>query len=838
MNSKSNINKAIKNKLLYLTQESTNSINNIINPNKTITNFISSTNLVNNDYKSSFIQDSFINEYNSNFKNERLFTISNSKKNSRLKAKDTENKNKKFLTRLIKERKLNLEMYNVNNKKNSIQNEFKKILSEIKDGKKTIFFQKNKEENDIITNKNSNINKIQKYNTTRISYINNPTLKNKYDCFKNKDIKVNKTQIKFFKNSYDKEKIVKKINQKNNINNEISNYKTIDNKDFKKIKLSIKGIKLICSKKKQNNVNNINKIKLSENKKLKLNKRISELTPNENEFKIINKRKTFVEKDRSLKSNHFLKNKIIKEEKNKKLNQTSNKKKDNHPLFLDKIAKDIIINKCINNKKKILIRNFKKNIYSNLYPDKKSSKTNKTTNTLNNRKELKKIEINDNDNDNDNNNDKMQKNEISKGIHLQLLNLEDEKNKKLNKIKIKRINENKVKIIRKNKTNHHKNDKKDKNNENNENKKNNKNKINDEEFENMLNIESEHKNNINIIKTNNFGVNKPKENNMKYTLLKEFEDDEDIKNVNKSQIENIIIGKIEGYKDIIESDKLNKKFQIRSKSSFNIHKQATNNMLKKENKNKNKENLKTFSNKKASFVSFHILDDNSSEIEDLEFDNEYRINDKLINIENEYEFEDMPTYENETKINNNDNLLPFQVSKISFCKYYDKNDGEYKINETIDTDIISLVKINKNLNKSNDKYKNKNKKNTILVNYNNKTFINNNKKNSKNKNCNKLLNSQKSPYDNNYYRNGLYKDKIKICINGNKKKNLSKNNILLNVNNNDCNFIKKKLNRIDYSENNKQRIISQKINNIYNKTKNNNLKIVSNYGSKEKCFIF
>ena len=73
----------------------------------------------------------------------------------------------------------------------------------------------------------------------------------------------------------------------------------------------------------------------------------------------------------------------------------------------------------------------------------------------------------------------------------------------------------------------------------------------------MLNIESEHKNNINIIKTNNFGVNKPKENNMKYTLLKEFEDNEDIKNVNKSQLENIIIGKIEGYKDIIKSDKLN-----------------------------------------------------------------------------------------------------------------------------------------------------------------------------------------------------------------------------------------------------------------------------------------
>ena len=75
---------------------------------------------------------------------------------------------------------------------------------------------------------------------------------------------------------------------------------------------------------------------------------------------------------------------------------------------------------------------------------------------------------------------------------------------------------------------------------------------------------------------------------MKYTLLKEFEDDEDIKNVNKSQIDNIIIWKIEGYKDIIESYKLNKKIKIRSKSSFNIHKQTTNNMLKKENKNKNK----------------------------------------------------------------------------------------------------------------------------------------------------------------------------------------------------------------------------------------------------------
>ncbi len=87
----------------------------------------------------------------------------------------------------------------------------------------------------------------------------------------------------------------------------------------------------------------------------------------------------------------------------------------------------------------------------------------------------------------------------------------------------------------------------------------------------------------------------------------------------------------------------------------------------------------------------HILDDNSSEIEDLDFDsNDYGINNHLINLENEYEFEDMPTFEKEIKINNEDNLLPFYVSKISFCKNYDKDDGNYKINENVDNDILSL----------------------------------------------------------------------------------------------------------------------------------------------------
>ena len=61
---------------------------------------------------------------------------------------------------------------------------------------------------------------------------------------------------------------------------------------------------------------------------------------------------------------------------------------------------------------------------------------------------------------------------------------------------------------------------------------------------------------INSVKTNNFIINKPKEENLKYSSIKEFFDDnEEQTEVNPSQISKIIIGQIDGYKDIIDDDK-------------------------------------------------------------------------------------------------------------------------------------------------------------------------------------------------------------------------------------------------------------------------------------------
>ena len=74
---------------------------------------------------------------------------------------------------------------------------------------------------------------------------------------------------------------------------------------------------------------------------------------------------------------------------------------------------------------------------------------------------------------------------------------------------------------------------------------------------------------INEIKINNFDVNKPKDQNMKYTLYKEFKEENENENESskpESHVSKIIIGEIESYKDIIEKDRIN------CKNEFNIDK--------------------------------------------------------------------------------------------------------------------------------------------------------------------------------------------------------------------------------------------------------------------------
>ena len=162
-----------------------------------------------------------------------------------------------------------------------------------------------------------------------------------------------------------------------------------------------------------------------------------------------------------------------------------------------------------------------------------------------------------------------------------------------------------------------------------------------EDFNTIFDSESEHKKSINIKKLDNYNVNKPHDYNMKYSLIKDKEDEES-NNLNKEKVEKIVIGNIEGYQDIIESDK--NKIRKKRANQLNITNKASQLKFKK-NRNENK-SIKYFE-------GLDILDDNSSEFYDLNFaNNYYKTNEKLLNIEKEYAFEDLPTNEIELEAKN------------------------------------------------------------------------------------------------------------------------------------------------------------------------------------------
>ena len=105
-----------------------------------------------------------------------------------------------------------------------------------------------------------------------------------------------------------------------------------------------------------------------------------------------------------------------------------------------------------------------------------------------------------------------------------------------------------------------------------------------EDSNTIFDIESEHKKPINIKKLDNYNVNKPHDYNMKYSLIKDKEDEES-NNLNKEKVEKIIIGNIEGYQDIIESDK--KKIRKKRANQINFANKASQLKFKK-NRNENK----------------------------------------------------------------------------------------------------------------------------------------------------------------------------------------------------------------------------------------------------------
>ena len=763
MKSKININKNLNHKFFSLKNNTINSTNSLVNPNKTIFNFISSVDLLNNglksEYKSSFVQTSIIKDkFPISIKiPQKLFTISNSRKKIPNKIKgsqnnDSEIKRRKFQVRLKKDIKLNLENSIIN--KNKIKDKIEPIKRTTKKiiNKNTFFLEKK-------PSKNVSNCKYYDYNTTRTSYTNNPIAIYNNNSIKNKDIKKKKYQIKILiKKSLNNEKTFNIIKTDKNENGIIN--KIIHNK----IKLNKNDEKNII-KKDSHNLEEINK----------------------KELKILSKKATFVQSDTSSRFNNYFNSKI-------KNSNKSNKKKDYFSSFINSYTKDI--KKYLINKKKINIRN-----HNQEYCTISNSNFSKNNTNLDLFKNIdfqifNKNAIEEYNNKNANTNKKIQKNKTNiKGneYNLKRVNLEEEeeKNKKINVLKFKIIKNLKEKsnIFEKDREKDY-----DKN-----------------DGEDILDIETEHKNEINKIKANNYEINKPKEINLKYTLLKDPDYEEDNLNVNKSQIEKIVIGKIDGYKDIIESDELNRICKLRSKSSFDIHNKM-NKLIKKEKADKNNDkNMKSFSNNKTSFVSMHILEDNSSEIEDLDFDNNnYGINEQLLNIENEYEFENMNTYENEAKNINENNLLPFQESKISFCKYHDRNDRKFKTDGNMDKDILSLINIKKDINKMDDKRKNITKKSSHLgaanlkANKNSKTIKNVNKT----KNTNKI--NEKAIEFNTKNKNNIlnkFNEKGKHCV-------LSKNDN--NINN--IKFIKTKIDKIiNKKENIKKKPIEKNNNNYINK---------------------
>ena len=106
--------------------------------------------------------------------------------------------------------------------------------------------------------------------------------------------------------------------------------------------------------------------------------------------------------------------------------------------------------------------------------------------------------------------------------------------------------------------------------------------INNDEFITYeLDLGNEQNTNINGVKINNFDVKKPKEENLKFTFMKEEKESE----ISFSHASKIIIGNIDGYKDIIETDIKNNENKFtkcfgnlinNKKSSFFINNNNTN----------------------------------------------------------------------------------------------------------------------------------------------------------------------------------------------------------------------------------------------------------------------
>lgn len=215
-------------------------------------------------------------------------------------------------------------------------------------------------------------------------------------------------------------------------------------------------------------------------------------------------------------------------------------------------------------------------------------------------------------------------------------------------------------------------------------------------------IDNEQSNKINGVKTNNFDVKKPNEDNLKFTFMK----DEKESDVSFSHASKIIIGNIDGYKDIIETDIKNNENKC-SKCFGNLINKRSNlfnntyknngdqedsspNILKKKSSDLStllKKEIEPFTFNECNFYDSFNMTNNLDGISST-------ITNNIINDNKKEQTTNINTENNNNNINDNWNNIPFDLKG-------DKSIGDiskivnYSIIKSNNLDKISNNNINK-----------------------------------------------------------------------------------------------------------------------------------------------
>ena len=505
----------------------------------------------------------------------------------------------------------------------------------------------------------------------------------------NQSIKSQINKIKFEFNNYTNQTLIgkeisplekkfkTKFNYKTkNQNKKIKNQRSYDNLQIKNIKIKQNNIKDRNEGIKYNyslKVLKTNFYKIYKGNKIKsvdIDLNIDNISSQKNNFSLIIKNTQFNKRKTS-------NNKSIKKRKtefNYKTNPAKNKfesfKTENN--VIDKIKKfanpNTIISKCFKtNKSKI--NHQKEKSKDRIVLNLKQNKTNKYK--LNKKVERRKLSF-----------DLL--NNIEKNLNIETIGKFSPKtyrnNEKNNLIKSsKNILKNNKKLLEPQKT--------------------------EEIYNYSLNTENEqsiHKG-INQIKINNYIINKPKEENLKFSSLKFYDNEE--RTDRASDISKIIIGQIEGYKDIIDQDKSKSIMELLSKVSFSYAK----------NNNVNKSSIENVENLNSNFFfdDVNYINSNNKEINNINITN-------IKNVDEDYDSEDLSDiirnniksitthskeyiYKRKIKLNYKSNIKTSMNTNNTTVSSKEKNNNHNIKSNNINENILSPIKIETKNKNSNNK---------------------------------------------------------------------------------------------------------------------------------------